>query len=69
MTLKQIEDGIYNNLTCYVDKPTDANNTIGETLRYMNTNNILEDTTNIVNDSNVVETTTNDTDSLTHSVV
>jgi len=41
MTLPQIEEGIYNNLTCHVDKPSDANNTIGETLRYMNTNNII----------------------------
>jgi predicted unusual protein kinase regulating ubiquinone biosynthesis (AarF/ABC1/UbiB family) len=45
MTLPQIEEGIYNNLTCYVDKPADANNTIGETLRYMNTNNIIMNST------------------------
>lgn len=45
MTLQDIEDGIYNNLTCYVDKPTDANNTIGETLRYMNERNIIMNST------------------------
>jgi predicted unusual protein kinase regulating ubiquinone biosynthesis (AarF/ABC1/UbiB family) len=41
MTLPQIEESIYDNLTCHVDKPADASNTISETLMYMNNNNII----------------------------
>jgi len=45
MTLDEIEDSIYRDISCHADKPTDASNTISETLRYMNDNNIIMNST------------------------
>ena len=43
MDIKNIEKGIYDNLTDLAVKPVDASITIGETLKYMNENNIIMD--------------------------